>query len=63
MKILMFVSTVLLAFSSAVFAQMSNGHSGMMGDNWGWGMSYGWGFGLIIAVLVILGVMYAIKRR
>jgi ABC-type multidrug transport system permease subunit len=42
---------------------MGTGQGGMMGGNWGWGMGYGWGFGIIIAILVIFGIVYMMKRK
>jgi uncharacterized membrane protein len=64
MKKLMIVLTVLFVFSTAAFAQMGTGQGGgMMGSNWGWGMGYGGGFGIIIAILVIFGIVYMMKRK
>ena len=64
MKGLMIVLAVVFVFSIPAFAQMETGQGGgMMGDGWGWGMGYGWGFGIIIAILVILGIVYMMKRR
>jgi hypothetical protein len=64
MKRFIIVLTVLSVFSISAFAQMGTDHGGgMMGGGWGWGMGYGWGFGIIIAILVILGVVYMMKRR
>jgi hypothetical protein len=75
MKRLMIVLTVLFVSCISVFAQMSNGQDrgmmgngqggGMMGNGWGWGMGYGpgWVFTIIIAILVILGIVYMMKRR
>jgi hypothetical protein len=58
------VLAVLFVFSISAFAQMNTGHGGgMMNGGWGWGMGYGWGFGIIIAILVILGVVFIMKRR
>jgi hypothetical protein len=51
---------------SQSFAQMGTSHgSGMMGNGWGWGMGFGsgWVFMIIIAILVILGIVYLMKRR
>ena len=51
---------------SQSFAQMSTSQGGgMMGNGWGWGMGFGfgWVFMIIIAILVILGILYVIKRR
>jgi hypothetical protein len=38
---------------------------GMMGNGWGWGMGFGsgWVFMIIIAILVVLGIVYFMKRR
>ena len=36
---------------------------GMMGGGWGWGMNSGWFIMIIIAILVIFGIVYMIKRR
>jgi hypothetical protein len=44
-------------------AQMGTGQGGMMDGGWGWGMGYGWGFGIIIAILVIFGIVYMMKRK
>ena len=73
MKRLMTVLTVLLVFCISAFAEtgsgqggnmMGNGQgSGMMGGGWGWGMNSGWFFMIIIAILVIFGIVYMIKRR
>ena len=64
MKGLMIVLTVLFVFSISAFAQMSTGQGGgMMGGGWGWGMNSGWLFVVIIAFLVILGIVYMMKRR
>ena len=76
MKKLMSVLTVLFVFSISAFAQMSNGQGGgggMMGNgqgggmmgNSGGGMGFGpgWIFIIIIAILVILGIFYMMKRR
>jgi len=60
----MIVLTVLFVFSISAFAQMSTGQGGgMMGGGWGWGMNSGWFFMIIIAILVIFGIVYMIKRR
>jgi hypothetical protein len=66
----MIVLTALFALSSPVLAQMGNnqGNNMMGGDSWGskWGMGYGcfgWVIVIIVAVLVILGVVYMIKRK
>jgi Spy/CpxP family protein refolding chaperone len=64
MKSLMTVLAVLFVFSVSAFAEMNAGQSGgMMGGGWGWGMGYGWGFGIIIAILVIFGIVYMMKRK
>ncbi len=73
MKTLMVVLTVLFVFSISAFAEtgtgqggnmMGNGQGGnMMGGGWGWGMNSGWFFMIIIAILVIFGIVYMIKRR
>jgi len=71
MKRLMIVLTVLFAFSTSAVAQMGNnqGNNMMGGDSWGsrWGMGYGFGFGwillIIVAILVIFGIVYMIKRK
>ena len=71
MKRLMIVLAALFAFSTSAFAQMGSdqGNNMMSGDSWGsrWGMGYGFGFGwvlmIIIAVLIILGIVYMIKRK
>ena len=64
MKILMIVLTVLFVFSISAFAQMSTGQGGdMMGGGWGWGMNSGGFLMIIIAVLVVLGIVYMMKRK
>ena len=64
MKRGMIALTVLFVSSVSAFAQMSTGQSGgMMGGGWGWGMNTGWLFVVIIAFLVILGIVYMMKRR
>jgi hypothetical protein len=73
MKRLMIVLTILFVFSISAFAEtgsgqggnmMGNGQGGgMMGGGWGWGMNSGWFFIIIIAILVIFGIAYIIKRR
>ena len=58
------VLTVLLVFSVSAFAQMGTGQGGgLMGSGWVWGMNSGWFFMIIIAILVILGVAYMMKRK
>jgi uncharacterized membrane protein len=43
---------------------MSTGKGGgMMGGGWGWGMNSGWLVVVIIAFIVILGIVYMMKRR
>jgi uncharacterized membrane protein len=60
----MIVLTVLFVFSISAFAQMSTRQGGgMMGDGWGWGMNSGWLFIIIIAILVIIGIVYMMKRK
>lgn len=64
MKRLMIVLTVLIVFSTAAFAQMNTGQGGgMMSGGSAWGMSSGWLFTVVIAVLVILGFAYMMKRK
>ena len=65
MKKLMIVFTVVFFFSVSAFAQMGTGQGGMMGGGWGWGtgFGFGWVFMIIIAILVILGIVYVMKRR
>jgi uncharacterized membrane protein len=64
MKRLMIVLTVLFVFSISAFAQMGTGQGGgMMGGNWGWGMGYGGAIWIIIAILVIFGIVYMMKRK
>ncbi len=64
MKRLTIVFTVLFAFTISAFAEMSTGQgSGMMGGGWGWGMNSGWFFMIIIAILVIFGIAYLMKRK
>ena len=64
MKRVMIVLTVLFAFSISAFAQMNTGQGGgMMGGGWGWGMNSGGLFVVIIAFLVILAVVYMMKRK
>jgi hypothetical protein len=55
---------VLILSASNSLVQMGSGQGGgMMGGGWGWGMNYGWFFIIIIAILVILGIVYIMKRR
>jgi len=66
MKKIIMIGTIFALLLSASYgvAQMNTGHGGgMMDGGWGWGMGYGWGFGIIIAILVILGVVFMMKRR
>jgi len=52
--------------ASQSFAQMGSGQGGgMMGNGWGWGMGYGFGWPsiIIVAILVILGIGYMMKRK
>jgi len=43
---------------------MSTGRGGgMMGGGWGWGMNSGWFIAIIIAILVIFGIAYMMKRK
>ena len=65
MKRFMMVLTALFVFPALAFAEMSTGQGGgMMGGGWGWGMNSGWFFVIIIAViLLILGIVYMMKRR
>jgi uncharacterized membrane protein len=64
MKRLMVVLAVLFVFSTAAFAQMGTGQGGgMMGGGSGWGMNSGWILTVIIALLVILAIVYMMKRR
>jgi len=64
MKRFMMVLTALFVFTASAFAQMSTGQGGgMMGGGWGWGMNSGWLFVAIIALLVIIGIAYMMKRR
>jgi len=73
MKRLVIVLTVLFVFSISAFVQMSTGQgSGMMGNDhgggmmnsgWGWGMNSGWFLLIIIAILVIFGIVYMMKRK
>jgi len=64
MKKLTIVLAVSFVFAISVFAQMGTGQGdGMMGSGWGWGMNSGWFLTIIIAILVILGIVYMVKRR
>ena len=64
MKWLMIVSTVLVVFSVSAFAEMGTRQGGgMMGGGWMWGMNSGWFFMIIIAILVVFGIAYMMKRR
>jgi hypothetical protein len=64
MKKLMIVLAVLFIFSISAFAQMNTGHGGgMMDGGWGWGMNSGWFFVIIIAILVIFGIVFMMKRK
>jgi hypothetical protein len=64
MKYVMFVLTLMVAFRSSVFAQMSTGQSdGMMSGGSGWGMNSGGFYVVIIAVLVVLGFAFMMKQK
>ena len=64
MKRLMIVLSVLFIFSISAFAQMGTDQGGgMMGGGWGWGMNYRWFLIIIIAALLILGIVYVMKRK
>jgi hypothetical protein len=66
MKKLMTFLTVSFVFNISAFAQMVNGQGGgMMGGGWGSGMGFGFGgiYPVIIAGLVILGIVYIMKRK
>jgi len=64
MKRATFVLMVLFVLNVSAFAQMSTGQGGgMMGGGWGWGMNSGWFFAIIIAILVIFGIAYMMKRK
>ena len=64
MNRLIIVLTILIVFSTAAFARMNTGQGGgMMSGGSAWGMSSGWFFTVIIARLVILGVVYMMKRK
>jgi uncharacterized membrane protein len=63
-KLFLIAVEVLVLTASNSFAQMSTGQGGgMMGGGRGWGMNYGWFFIIIIAILVIFGIVYMMKRR
>jgi hypothetical protein len=59
------ILTILFILSISAFAQMSTGQGvGMIGGGWGWGMNSRWFFfNIIIGILVILAVVYMMKRR
>jgi uncharacterized membrane protein len=64
MKKLILTVLILVLFASPICAQMSTGQGGgMMGGGWGWGMNPGWVVTIIIAIVVILGIVYMMKRR
>ena len=64
MKRAMIVLTVLFVLNVSAFAEMSTGQGGgMMGGGWGWRMNSGWLFIAIIALIVIIGIVYMMKRR
>ena len=64
MKRGMIVLTVLFVFNISAFAQMRTGQGGgMMRGGWGWGMNSGWFILIIIAILVIFGIVYMMKRK
>jgi len=64
MERFMMVLTALFGFTASAFAEMSTGQGGgMMGGGWGWGMNSGGLFVVIIAFIVILGIVYMMKRR
>jgi uncharacterized membrane protein len=68
MKKLILTVLILVSFTSPIYAQMSTGQGGgMMGGSWGWGMGSGFGSGwffmIIIAILVIFGIVYMMKRK
>jgi len=60
--IAVFALSVGFAFGQAG-GGMGGAGGGMMGGGWGLGMNYGWFFIIIIAILVILGIAYMMKRR
>ena len=62
----LYLLLVLALGGSQSFAQMGTSQGGgMMGNGWGWGMGFGsgWVFMIIVAILVILGIVYLMKRR
>ena len=66
MKKLILTVLILVLLASPIYAQMSTGQGGgMMGNGWGWGMGFGsgWFFMIIIAILVIFGIVYMVKRK
>jgi hypothetical protein len=64
MKILLLAGFLFTFLTSFSYAQMSSGQGGgMMGDGWGWGMNSGWFVLIIIAFLVILAIVYMMKRK
>jgi uncharacterized membrane protein len=64
MKNLLLAGFILTFLTSFSYAQMSTGQGGgMMGDGWGWGMNSGWFVLIIIAFLVILAIVYMMKRK
>jgi hypothetical protein len=64
MKRVMIVLTVLFGLSISAFAQMGTGQGGrMMGGGWGWGMNPGWFLPVIIAILLVIGIVYMMKRK
>jgi len=64
MKQAMIVLSVLFVLNISAFAEISTGQGGgMMGGGWGWGMNSGGLYVVIIAFLVILGIVYMMKRR
>jgi len=69
MKTLMIILTVLFGFNISAFAEVGTRQGGgmmgggWMGGGWMWGMNSGWFFMIIIAILVIFGIAYMMKRR
>ena len=64
MKTLMIILTVLFGFNISAFAEVGTRQGGgMMGGGWMWGMNSGWVFMIIIAILVVFGIAYMMKRR